>query len=475
VSAPGSPAPAPAPGAPGDAGPAGAPKRLLNRESLAWVWYDLGTSGFNSVVVTFVYSVYVTSSAFGDTDANSQALGTGGYIAAAIVALFAPVLGHRADRTRRPTLWLGINSTIVLGLIVGLWFVRPDPAWLWPGIFMLVVAQIFWEFSAVNYNSLLRHVSTPATVGRISGIGWGSGYLGSIALLVLILFGFVVPGHFIPIPSDDARNIRATMLLTAVWFLVGMLPILVVLRDRGRPAEPPQRESLLAAYRALAHTVRRIARESPNTLRFLIGSALFRDGLAGVFAYGGVLAAGTFGFSQQGVIIFAIAANLVAGVVTVGVSSLDDRIGPKPIIMASLVITIVAGLGIFFFHAGGAIVFWILGLALCTCVGPPQAAARSMLARVIPPGREGEIFGLYQMTGRALSFLAPLGWTLFIGLGETVTGGGHVQYWGILGIMAVLVAGLLVLIPVRAYRTPQEAGFQVHHGVTDGVLEGGTP
>lgn len=452
----------------------GGPRRLLTRESLAWIWYDLGTSGFNSVVVTFVYSVYVTSAAFGDTDANSQALGTGGYLAAAVVALFAPVLGHRADRTRRPTRWLGVNSSIVLAIIVGLWFVRPDPAWLWPGIFLLVIAQIFSEFAAVNYNSLLRQVSTPATVGRISGIGWGAGYLGSIALLVVILFGFVVPGHFVPVADADAANIRATMLLTAGWFLIGMLPVLLVLRDRGREVVTRERESLLAAYRALGHTVRRIARESPNTLRFLIGSALFRDGLAGVFAYGGVLAAGTFGFSQQDVIVFAIAANLVAGVATVTVSSLDDRIGPKPIIMASLSITIVAGFGIFLLHAGGAIVFWVLGLALCACVGPPQAAARSMLARVIPPGRDGEIFGLYQMTGRALSFLAPLAWTVFIGLGASVTGGGHAQHWGILGIITVLIAGLLVLVPVRAYRTPQEAGFRVHHGLTDGIVEGGT-
>ena len=449
--------------------------RLLTRESAAWIWYDLGTSGFNSVVVTFVYSVYITSSAFGDTDTNSQALGTGGYIAAFVVAVLAPLLGHRADRARRPTFWLGVTSSIVLALIIGLWFVRPDPAWLWPGIFMLVVAQIFSELSVVNYNALLRRVSTPQTVGRISGLGWGSGYLGSIALLLIILFGFVVPGHFVPVPNDDAANIRATMLLTAVWFAAGLLPILLVLRDPPRPAEAAQRESVFAAYVALGHTLARIARESPNTLRFLIGQALFRDGLAGVFAYGGVLAAGTFGFSQQGVIVFAIAANLVAGVATVSISSLDDRIGPKPIIVASLIITIVAGVGIFVLHAGGPMVFWVLGLLLCVCVGPPQSAARSMLARIIPPGREGEIFGLYQMTGRALSFLAPLGWTLAIGLGGIVTGGGHVQYWGILGIMAVLLAGLLVLLPVKAHATPEAAGFRVGHGEVDGVVEGDTP
>jgi UMF1 family MFS transporter len=174
-----------------------------------------------------------------------------------------------------------------------------------------------------------------------------------------------------------------------------------------------------------------------------MASAVFRDGLAGVFTFGGVLAAGSFGFSAGDVIVFAIVANVVAGISTMTVGLLDDRLGAKPVIMASLIGLVVAGLAVFIFHDGGQIVFWTFGLALTLFVGPAQSASRSFLARLIPAGREGEVFGLYATTGRAVSFLAPTAFALF------VTVGGE-QYWGILGIVLVLFIGLLLLIPVRA-------------------------
>ena len=437
--------------------------RLFSREAVAWIWYDLGTTAFNSVVVTFVFSVYLTSSAFGPTDANSESLGTGMSIAAIIVALLAPVLGHRADRAGRPVFWLGVNSGIVLVVIALLFFVRPDPAYLWPGIVALAVATVFSEFAGVNYNSLLKRVSTPDSVGKISAFGWGSGYLGSIALLLILLFAFIQPkvGLF-GVTSEDGMHIRASMLLTALWYAVGMLPILLVLGERGRrttasavpgaePAPARARESLLGSYAALWRTLRTLARETPNTLYFLIASAVFRDGLVGVFTFGGVIAAGTFGFSADRVVLFAVAANLIAGLATVALGVLDDRIGPKRLIILSLTCMIFAGIGVFALQDRGEIVFWVLGLALCVFVGPAQSASRTLLARLIPHGREGEIFGLYATTGRALSFIAPAAFTGAIMLGRAVRPEEEsTQYWGILGIMAVLLAGLLALLPVQA-------------------------
>jgi UMF1 family MFS transporter len=170
---------------------------------------------------------------------------------------------------------------------------------------------------------------------------------------------------------------------------------------------------------------------------------VFRDGLAGVFTFGGVLAAGTFGFSPGEVIIFAIAANVVAGIATITVGLLDDKLGAKPVILGSLIGLVICGIAVFAFHDGGQIVFWTFGLALCIFVGPAQSASRSFLARIIPPGREGEVFGLYATTGRAVSFLAPTAFALFVTLG-----GG--QYWGILGIVLVIAIGLALLLPVQA-------------------------
>lgn len=190
-----------------------------------------------------------------------------------------------------------------------------------------------------------------------------------------------------------------------------------------------------------------LTRTSRHTMYFLIASAIFRDGLTGVFTFGGVLAAGTFGFNPDDVIIFAIVANVVAGISTVAVSALDDRPGPKPVIVTALVGLVICGTPVFVLHAGGQTIFWIFGLALCLFVGPAQSARRSFLARLVPPGREGEVFGLYATTGKAATALTPAMFALFVTIGGA-------QYWGILGIVLVIAVGLGILIPVKA--NPQQ-------------------
>ncbi|MDN5755973.1 MAG: MFS transporter, partial [Micrococcaceae bacterium] len=179
----------------------------------------------------------------------------------------------------------------------------------------------------------------------------------------------------------------------------------------------------------------------------LIASAVFRDGLAAVFAFGGVIAAGTFGFELSEVIVFAIVGNLVAAAGALGGGVLDDKICPKAVIIGSLVGLLVAAGGVFL--SPDATGFWIFGLMLTLFVGPAQASSRAFLARLAAEGREGELFGLYATTGRAVSFLAPGFFTLAIVLATSHVAEGGAQRYGILGIMLVLLFGLLLLLPVR--------------------------
>jgi UMF1 family MFS transporter len=224
--------------------------------------------------------------------------------------------------------------------------------------------------------------------------------------------------------------------------LVFSLPILFRVPEIPA-ADRRVRVGFFASYPALVRDVARLWKESRNTVLFLVASAFFRDGLVGVFTFGGILAAGTFCFSSGEVIIFAIAANVVAGISTLISGRFDDRFGAKPVIVTSLIGLVVAGLAVFFAHDLGAGAFWIGGLVLCLFVGPAQSASRTFLARITPAGREGEVFGLYATTGRAVSFLAPLLFATFVAVGGA-------QYWGILGIVLVLAIGLALLIPVRA-------------------------
>ena len=182
-------------------------------------------------------------------------------------------------------------------------------------------------------------------------------------------------------------------------------------------------------------------REDRHTLQFLIASALFRDGLAGVFTFGAVIAVSVYGFTDDSVIPFGIAANVAAAAGAIVAGRLDDRLGPRRVIIVSLVAMLAAGTILLF--VDGMAGFWVFGLVLCLFVGPAQSASRTYLVRLTPVGKEGQHFGLYAMTGRAASFLAP---TLF-GLFAFVLGDDR---WGIIGIMLVLLIGLLALLKVPA-------------------------
>jgi UMF1 family MFS transporter len=194
------------------------------------------------------------------------------------------------------------------------------------------------------------------------------------------------------------------------------------------------------SYRALFADLAALYRRDPHTVYFLGASALFRDGLAAIFTVGSVLAVGVYGIGADDVLLFGVAANVVAATGALAGGRLEDRVGPKPVIVASLLGMITAATVLLV--VSGPLMFWVFGLVLVLFVGPAQSSSRTFLARLAPPGHEGQLFGLYATTGRAVSFLAPTLFGLFVSLFGT-------QRAGIAGILLVLVAGLLALWPVR--------------------------
>ena len=461
---------------------AGSRTRLLSWPVIAWGLWDWGSAAFNAVITTFVFTVYLVSDSFGPKADNESALSMGLAIAGLFIALLAPVTGQRSDRAGRTVFWLGGYTAVVVAVSATLFLVRPAPGYLWLGIVLLGVGNIFFELASVNYNAILHHLASKDRNGAVSGLGWGMGYLGGIVLLLILYVALVGPSPLISFPAGSGMGVRIAMLVSAAWFGLSALPVLINRsrssgrshteddaevgegmssaepgRDRaGMEVEPDEavshsverKESILTSYKLLWRTLLQLHHFQPRLLWFLLAAAVFRDGLAGVFTYGGIIAKSTFGFSSDDVLVFAVAANVIAGVATIVSGRLDDRIGPRKVILGSLTILVCAGVGVFFLHNGGANVFWILGLLLAGCVGPTQSAARSFLARVIPEGREGEIFGLYATTGRAVSFMAPALYGGFIWIGVLIDGK-EASHWGILGIVTILVIGLLLTARIK--------------------------
>ena len=417
---------------------------VKRRVVFAWGLWDWGSASWNAVITSFVFGPYIVRGVVGEATpggltANTW-LGISTAAAGLLIALIAPVTGQRSDagghRKRSLAIWTGL----VVATMIALFTVKNEPSYLWIALVLLAAGAVFQEFAGVSYNAMLPQVSTPATVGRVSGLGWSMGYFGGIVLLLVAYVGFIAPdvGWF-GVTSEGGLNIRVVALFSAAWFAIFALPVLFAVPEKP-PGPARRRVSFFASYPLLLEDVKSLFHRDRNSVRFLIASALYRDGLTAVFAFGAILAVSVYGMDVDTVLIFGVVANVVAALGSLFLGRIEDRVGPKRIIMISLIGLISTCLILLF--AQGTTMFWIFGLILCLWVGPAQSSSRSFLAQVAPAGREGEMFGLYATTGRAASFLAPALFALFSGLFSDRV--------GIVGIALVLVVGMVALIGVKS-------------------------
>jgi UMF1 family MFS transporter len=429
------------------------------RQKLSWALWDWGTSAFSVIITTFIFARYIVSDYF--LDPAIVALGDEDpvYIAASagltaqfawalafggiVVAIVAPIVGQRTDQGGRRKRWLGINTLIVVLTTLAMFSVEAKPSFFTYGIVLVTIATVFYEMANVNYNAMLMQISNSSNIGRISGFGWGMGYVGGIVVLLIALIGFILgePPYWFGLTTENGMNIRVLAVFAALWSAVFSIPIMLAIPE-NTAVDPDAGKGIIDSYRKVFHKVNELRKNSRETFYFLLSSAVFRDGLAGVFTFGGILAGKVFGLGDTEVILFAIAGNLVAGIGVFVAGFLDDRFSSKTVITWSLTGLVITGSALFVLHDGGPTVFWVGGLLLTLFVGPAQASGRSLIGRLAPVGTEGELYGLYATTGRAISFLTPMFFALFVGWGGA-------DYWGILGIVLVLGAGLLLMLPLR--------------------------
>ncbi|BBZ22436.1 MFS transporter [Mycolicibacter hiberniae] len=431
-------------------GQPGADKPGLSR-IVAWALWDTGAAGISAIVVTFVYSVYLTSSVGRDLAgpvSPASWLGRTLAISGLTVAAVAPVIGVwvAAPHRRRVTLAVLTGTAAVLTASMSL--IRDEPGYLAPGLVLLALTAACGDLASVPYNAMLRQVSTPQNSGRISGFGWAAGYVGSVLLLLLVYLGCISGSGptrgLLGLSTEGGQYVRVAMLVAAAWLTVFALPLLFTAhRLAGEPQPPAPRLGFFGGYRQLWRDITGAWQRDRNLVFYLVASAIFRDGLAGVFAFGAVLGVTVYGISPGDVMIFGIAASVVAAVGAVAGGLLDDRLGSKTVIVGSLVAMIAAGTTLM--ALSGPKAFWACGLLLCLFIGPTQSAARTLLLRMADDGMEAVAFGLYTMTGRAVSFLAPWLFSVFVDIF-------HTERAGMGGLCTVLLLGLLALLPIRVSR-----------------------
>ncbi|MEQ9310031.1 MAG: MFS transporter [Balneolaceae bacterium] len=404
----------------------------------SWALYDWANSAFFVMILTFIFAAYFSSSIAENETIGTALWGNMVGLAGVVIALLAPLLGSIADEGGRRKPWVFFFT--VMGVVGSgiLWFAEPSSDFIWFALIAAFFATIGSELALIFYNAMLPDLAPIDKIGRWSGWGWGLGYLGGLLCLVVGYFVFYLNGaELFGLDESSAQNTRITFLLTGFWYALFSIPFFLKTEDtpsKNKPYKKAISDGIVTLKEGFS-----ILKTRPDISRFLVARIFYNDGLATIFAMGGIYAAGTFGFKTADIFYFGIGLNITAGIGAYGFAWLDDKSGSKRTIIFSLMGVIIPVVAVIFVQT--TTWFWVWGLLLGIFVGPVQAASRTMMGRLAPIDKRNQMFGLLALSGKVTSFAGPIlvGWITLI-MGN--------QRWGMGVILLMLIIGLIIMLKV---------------------------
>lgn len=437
---------------------------------IGWIFFDWATKPFFTLVTTFVFAPYFATHVAPDPASGQALWGFATAVAGFIIALLSPVLGAVADASGRRKPWIAaFGAMLVLGSGL-MWFAKPGDVSAIPFLLLAYgIATVGVEFATVFNNAMMPALVPPDSMGRLSGTGWAIGYVGGILSLIMVL-GFLAGSPdsgrtllgFMPLFGLDPiahEGDRITGPLSGAWFVVFVLPMFLLTPDY--PAKRPVREAIREGLTDLMRTLAELAtRKSMAT--FLLANMIYTDGLVSLFAFGGIYAAGTFGWNTTQIGSFGVIVAIAAALGAWLGGKLDDKFGSKRVMAGSLLVLLVSSIAILLvdkqtialigvappvagsmpFSSAAERAYLLLGCMIGAAGGPLQAASRTLLIRMAPKNRITQYFGLFALSGKVTSFIGPL----LIGL---VTAIAASQRAGIAVLVLFFLSGLVLLAQVQ--------------------------
>lgn len=436
-----------------------------------WVLFDCATQPVFTLITTFIFAPFFAAR-IADNPVEGQSLwgfatGTAGFA----IAFLSPVLGAVADAAGRRKPWIAAFSLLILAGCALLWFAVPGAGYAVPlAMAAFAMATIGAEFATVFTNAMMPTLVPPSQLGRLSGTGWAVGYAGGLVSLALMLALFVASPEtgrtlagLVPVFGLDpatGEGDRASGPFSALWYLVFVLPLFLFTPDT--PRLQPVAKAVSGGIATLKATIVHAAAQR-NIFLYLLAHMIYADGLVGLFAFGGIYATGIFGWSTTEIGAFGILLTITGALGAFLGGRLDDRLGPKTVVLGALAGLILAGTGILSTTSGSILFgvavappvpgdglfaapaeqFYLLcGLVIGAVAGPLQAASRTLLIRVSPEDRITQFFGLYALAGKVTSFLCPM-------LVGAVTALAASQRAGMTVLLVFFVVGALLLMRVK--------------------------
>lgn len=405
-------------------------KGLDRKKVISWSLYDFANSAYTILILSFVFPIY-----FKEVIVNNAAAdfywGLIVSISILIGGIIAPVIGAVADYdNRRKSKFIIFVLIAVIGT-AALYFTGQGTLLLASLIF--IFANIFVELAQAIYDSFLPEISKRKNSGKVSGLGWGLGYLGGIVAM-LALRPLYVNGY-----SDDILY-RLVFPLTALFFLIFSIPIFINLKDKKiKKTKVNIWKKTVQGFKDVLTTLKQIRRYK-NVGLFLIAFYFMNDALVTVFTFLPIYARSTLLLSFTQIMIGAVLGQVIGFIATIIFGSLSDRVGSKKLVLAAIGVWI-ASIVILYFSFS-ATLFYVVAVLSGLAIGSSQAIARSWLSRIIPYAKRSQFFGFNAFASKIAATTGPL----LFGAISFVTGN---QRLALLSIIALFLISFILFLFVK--------------------------
>mgnify|MGYP000897202578 FL=1 len=428
---------------------------LTKKSRWSWYFYDFGNSAYASVVLLAVYSAYFKNVVVGGAE-GTRLWGISVGVAAVIVAVVSPIFGTIADFTKSKKRFL-ILFTVISVVSTGLlFFVGEGDVVI--GIIFFIIAEIGYRAAQVFYDALLTDVSTPETIGSVSGKGWAVGMVGGIVALLIVL---------LPIQLLGNDFIHWSFLITAVIYLVSSIPTFLWVNEKQTTAQVKAgKKTIRLAFTKLAETFRDV-RNYKEFIKYMIAFLIYNDGIMMLMDFASIIGATLFGMQQIQLIIFVIIIQIAGAFGALLFGRIADRKSSKDAILLSLIILIASIACLFFIK--NIIWFYVIGFIAGFSLSGAQATSRTMVSQLAPATKTAEFYGFLSVAGRTSTFVGPLvfgtisyrahNWYVNHGF-DAVTAEQNGLLWAIGSIIAFLLIGALILLIVRRVSAKEPMKYQ---------------
>ena len=366
--------------------------------------YDLANSSYSAIVITFIISTYFARQIVSDVQLGAAYWQWTAGLCGLLIAISGPLLGDIADRKKNGLVYfLRLFTFLCLAITCLFWFALPSVDYIFFTLIVFLLSNYCYEIAQVFYNSLLKQSAPSKELGKTSGLGFGLGYLGTVPILLIVLYFFILPEKSLfNLDKNNFEHVRFTSFVVVIWFFIFSIPMLFKFSDQNQTS---QQNNSINIFKELFQMIWQ--KKFTMIGKFLFARMLYADALIVLISGGGVFASGVFGYNFQEIIQMAIAANIVAFIGVIIGGYLNDKFSSKKIILVCITALILCVVFISMI-AQTKMQFFFGVMVVSIFLGTIQSASRVMMTLLLDSDNVGKGFGLFAFSGRITSFLGPL-------------------------------------------------------------------